>query len=297
MQKARAGGVAGPVSNVHAVVFGGSTAPGFGHFDAVDGALELFDPTTGYGVWAALPVDPIGNRAYADATTLGSGSVLVSGGVNESGTPLGTAGLVNPSGSIKLTQIATPMAAGRVGHAVAPATFADGEGALLFGGLPPGSTGLPVAERLAGQSFAAYDVGAVENRVGATATKMPSGDILVLGGKTAAGAQRSGLIITPTTPAATVTPLPAALSVAREGHSATLIGNDLVVCGGADAAGVVQGSCDVLDSATYGIKFTTAMATPRRNHSAQPLETGVVLFAGGLGGDGAPLGSIDIYTP
>jgi hypothetical protein len=297
MQKARASGISGSVASVRGVVFGGSTSPGFGSFASVDGTMELFDPTVGVGVFAALPVDAIGARAYANGTTLATGSILVSGGVDANGELLGNAGLVNPDGAIKLTQIASPMAAARVGHAVAAAKFPDGDGAILFGGLKVGSTGGPVAERLVGQSFAAYDVGAVENRVQATATKMPSGDILILGGRTATAAQASGLIITPTTPSAAVMPLPAALSTARAGHTATLVGNELLVCGGADNAGVAIGSCDIIDAMTYGIKKTIPLATARRDHSAQLLDTGVVVLAAGFGTDGAPLGSIEIYTP
>ncbi|MDB4965894.1 MAG: Branched-chain amino acid transporter, amino acid-binding protein [Myxococcales bacterium] len=297
LQKARAGGVGGAVSNVRAIVYGGSTSPGFGTFASVDGTMELFDPTVGLGVFAALPVDPIGGRAYANGTTLATGSILISGGVDASGAPIGNAGLVNPDGAIKLTQLASPMAAARVGHAVAPAKFPDGDGAILFGGLPLGSTGAPVVERLVGQSFAAYDVGALENRVQATATKMPSGDVLILGGRTASGAQASGVLLTPTTPGATVTPLPAAMSTARAGHTASLSGNELIVCGGADNAGVAVGSCDVLDAMTYAIKKTIPMATARRDHTAQVMETGIVVLAAGIGADNAPLGSIEIYTP
>lgn len=298
LPKAVAGAVAGPVTSVHAVVFGGATMGGFGMPGAPDAALNLFDPTVGIGVWAPLRADPIGARAYADATVLSSGSILVSGGFDGNGAPLSSAGLINPDGTIKLTQLASPMAAARAGHAVAPAKFSDGgEGAILFGGLPAGSTGAPVAERLVGQAFSAYDVGAQANRSGATATRMPTGDVLVLGGKTAAGAQSSGLVITPNAPSATVTPLPGALSVAREGHTATLTGNDLVVCGGADASGALQASCDVFDAMTYARKSTVPLAAARRGHSAQLLETGIVLIAGGIGSDGAPLASIEIYTP
>ena len=174
------------------------------------------------------------------------------------------------------------MAAARAGHATAAAKFPDGDGAILFGGLPAGVTGAPVAERIVGQSFVAYDVGAQENRTGATATTMPNGDVLVLGGKTAAGAQASGLVITPTVPA-TVAPLPTALSVARAGHTASLTGNDLVVCGGADATGAVQPSCDVLDATTYGLKSTVPLATARTGHSSETMETGIVVLAGGFG--------------
>jgi hypothetical protein len=189
------------------------------------------------------------------------------------------------------------MVAPRVFHAAAAAKFPDGDGAVLFGGLPTGTTGAPVAERLLGQAFITYDVGAQENRLYATATAMPNGDVLVLGGKTATGAVASGLVITPTSPAPTVTPLPNALSVARANHTASLTGGDLVVCGGVDAAGVTQGTCDVLDSMTYARKSTIMLATPRSGQSSETMETGLVVVAGGFGPDGAPLQSIEIYTP
>ncbi|MGZ3426814.1 MAG: hypothetical protein ACXVCV_09210, partial [Polyangia bacterium] len=158
-------------------------------------------------------------------------------------------------------------------------------------------TTAPVAERVVGQAFSAYDVGTQPNRNNATATTMPNGDILILGGATATGAQSSGLIITPTTPSATVTPLPMALSVARTGHTASITGGDLVVCGGTDATGMAQASCDVLDTMTYGRKSTVPLATARSGHTSQTMETGVVVIAGGIGADGAPLASMEIYTP
>jgi hypothetical protein len=295
MQKARAGGVAAPVSDVHAVVYGGATSASFGNSSAVDGTLELFDPTVGVGVWAALPVDTFPGRGYPTGVLLAAGGILVSGGV-DNGVPLSSAGLINNSGAIKLNTLSSPMAAARVGHAGAAAKFPDGDGALLFGGLPAGATGAPVAERLVGSAFAAYDVGAQANRVNATATTMPNGDILILGGTTTAGAQPSGLVITPTIPA-TVTPLAGALSVARSGHSASLTGNDLVVCGGVDATGAALASCDILDATTYGRKSTVPLATARSGASSQTMETGVVVIAGGVGSDLAPLASIEIYTP
>jgi hypothetical protein len=297
MQKPRAGAAAAQVSNVHAVVYGGATSTGFGTFSTIEPSIELFDPTVGVGVWASLPIDTFPGRAYPDVTVLSSGGIIVSGGVDASGTAQNTAGLINPDGAIKLSTLSSPMAAGRVGHAMAPCKFPDGDGALLFGGLPPGTTGQPVAERLNGQAFSAYDVGTQENRVDATATLMPSGDVLVLGGTTAAGAQASGLVISRTLPSATVTPLPAALSVARSQHTAALSGADLVVCGGVDASGTVQATCDVLDSMTYARKSTIPMATGRRGHRADVMETGIIVMAAGFGADGAPLGSIEIYTP
>jgi len=296
MDKARAGAIAAQASDVHAIVYGGAQSAGFGMATAVDGELQLFDPTVGVGVWAALGVDTFAPRAYATKIILSSGAILVTGGVDASGNVLSSAGLIPNSGTIMLATLPVSMAAPRVGHVGAAAKFPEGDGAILFGGLPMGTSGLPVAERLVGQGFSAYDVGAQENRVNATATTMANGDVVILGGKTAAGAQASGLVITPTVPA-TVTPLPAILSVAREGHTASLTGNDLVVCGGADAMGAVQPSCDVIDATTYGRKSTIPLATARRGHSAEVMETGVVVLAGGFGSDGAPLASMEIYTP
>ena len=297
MDKPRAAAVAGPTTNVQSVVYGGATSTGFGTATMVDGELQLFDPTVGVGVWAALPVDTFPARGYATRVLLGSGAILVSGGVDASGNALASAGLINNTSGIRLTTLSSAMAAPRVHHAGAAAKFQDGDGALLFGGLPSGATTFPVAERIVGQAFAAYDVGALENRNFATATTMPNGDVLILGGSTAAGAQASGIVITPTLPSATVTPLPMALSVARSGHTATLTGNDLVVCGGSDAAGMAQASCDILDATTYGRKATVPLATARTGHSSEVMETGLVVLAGGFGADGAPLASMEIYTP
>ena len=45
------------------------------------------------------------------------------------------------------------------------------------------------------------------------------------------------------------------------------------------------------------IKQTIMLGTARRGHSAQVLETGPIVIAGGLGADGTPLTSMEIYTP
>jgi hypothetical protein len=158
---------------------------------------------------------------------------------------------------------------------------------------------MPVSERLANQSFSAYDVGPLgqPNRINATATTMPSGDILILGGKDTTGALATGFAVTPMLPMPKVTALPQNLSVAREGHTASLTGSELVVCGGADATGKAQASCDVFDASSYALKRSFPLAGPRKGHSAVVLDNGLVILAGGIDGDGNPLQSIEIYTP
>jgi hypothetical protein len=297
MEVARAGGIAASSTSVQGWAYGGATSVGFGTPGTPQSTIELFDPTTGLGVWADLPTDTFTARSFMNGTVLASGDTLISGGVDGNGMPLGSAALVNPSGAIRLSAIATPMAAARAGHAVAAAHFSDGDGAVVYGGLPVGSTS-PVAERLVGQTFTAYGLGVTEpNLTNATATTMPNGDVLILGGTADDGTvSSSGIVITPGVTPPTVKTIPNALSAARVGHTATISGSVLVVCGGADNTGTLQGSCDLIDTSSYAIQATVPLATPRRNHVSQLLETGDVVIAGGIGSDGNPLSSIELFT-
>jgi hypothetical protein len=290
MSKPRAGAVAGPVGTVHSVALGGLTTN-----NMADSTMELFDPSSGLGLWSPVPV-VFPARTQANAVILASGNTLVTGGQDGKSNPLADGAVISASGTVALTALATTMTTPRLGHAVAAAHYSDGDGAFIFGGLAASATTAVVSERLVNQSFSAYDVGQ-PNRVNATATTMPSGDILILGGEDTTGALASGFAVTPNLPMAAVKPLPQALSVAREGHTASLTGKELVVCGGADASGTAQASCDVLDATTYAIKRSFMLAAARKGHAAVVLDNGLVILAGGLGSDGNPLPSIEIYTP
>jgi hypothetical protein len=154
-----------------------------------------------------------------------------------------------------------------------------------------------VAERLVGQSFAPLDVSA-PNRVGATATTLATGDVLILGGAGDDGkALASGLVLGLGALPPTVTALPSALSSPRAGHTTTVVGKDLLVCGGVDNKGAPLATCDLLDGTTLAIKKTLMLGTARTQHSAAVLETGPIVIAGGLGADGMPLTAMEIYTP
>ncbi len=298
MNSVRAGAVGTAVAGIRAVVFGGATQMGLATPGAPLNSVELFDPTVGTGLWAPLAGDVTDARSAANVTALPSGAALVSGGNDGNGSPLASAALISTDTSPRLTAVSGPMVAARLGHATGPAKFPDGDGAILFGGLPTGST-LPVAERLVGQSFTAYDMGDLgmqPNRLLATATALADGRVLILGGKDASGPLASGFIITPNLPA-TVTPVPNALSVPREGHTATRVGNDILVCGGGTTGGALDDSCDLIDGTSVAIKETIKLGAGRRDHTATVLEIGLVLIAGGTGPDGSPSGAIEIYTP
>ena len=69
-----------------------------------------------------------------------------------------------------------PMAAARVGHAGDRGQVSRRRRRAPVRRPAVGRRPAPVAERLVGQSFTVYDVGAQPNRVNATATTMPNGD-------------------------------------------------------------------------------------------------------------------------
>lgn len=299
MSTPRAGASAVP-SSPRGVVFGGAQAAGLG---ATMGALssgELFDPTGG-GLWAAVPADSAPDaRSHANTILLGSGSGLISGGLNASGGPINTAMLVSTGGTSRITPIMMPMVAFRRGHAVAAARFPDGDGAVLVGGLVDGDPNT-IVERLIGQSFTAFTAAGVENRWDATLSPM-SGGVLLVGGTINDGTSRKAtksVVFIPTE----VSGQPVSrfdtdfLPTARAGHTATAIGTDVLLCGGVDGTGTALASCELIGTSPIAWKKTISLGTARTGHSAVALETGPILIAGGNGANGQPVNSIEIYTP
>ena len=280
------------------IVFGGAQAPGFGAAGGAQASAELYDPSG--QLWAAVPADTAPEaRSRATTITLGSGSGLVTGGLNGSGDRVGTGVLVSTGGTARITPLMMPMVSPRARHAAAPARFPDGDGALLVGGLGDGDLG-PHVERLIGQSFTTFDAAGVENRWDATATGI-AGGVLVVGGTIDDGAgtrvATSSIVFIPTETLGAPTRYDTLLPIARAGHTATKLGDDLLVCGGVDANGVPLASCDLLGTNPVAWKRTVPAATGRTGHVAVALETGPILLVGGVGLGGVALSSIEIYTP
>ena len=120
-----------------------------------------------------------GARVRRRRSCLSSGAILVTGGVDANGTALDVGGPHQPDGAIQLDDARRRRWWRRASSTPPPRpSFPTATARILFGGLPTGTTGAPVAERLVGQAFTAYDVGAQPNRLNATATTMPNGDVL-----------------------------------------------------------------------------------------------------------------------
>jgi len=295
LNRGRAWANAAGTTGVRAVVFGGATTSDDG---GPINTTEIFDPSQSFGTWAPLAGDAVEARSHATASVHPSGALLISGGIIEGGMRLQSAALLSTDSSPKVTALPGSMVAARARHCAAAASYPDGEGALLFGGLGP--VGGPVAERLVGQTFFAYDGGGfigVQSRDNATCTRLPDGRVLILGGLEGGGpAVKTGLLVTPGQ-TAQVTPIPDALSVAREGHTATIVGSLLLVCGGANETGALQASCDRIDLATAARVDTITLNAGRRDHNADVAETGTLLITGGVLDGGAATASIEMYTP
>ncbi len=300
MSTARGGAVA-IASPPRATVFGGSQGGPFGSTTGALGSAELFDPSTGTGLWAAVPADSTPEaRSFANILTLGSGSGLVTGGAGESGAPLASALLIATGGTARLTPVMSGMQSARLHHCGAAARFPEGDGALLIGGLADGDPG-PVLEKFVGQNFTsqALDPTGIKNVWDATATAV-SGGVILVGGSAPSGGARTALnsvTFIPTDISGPPVIYDGLLSSPRAGHTTTKIGEDLLICGGVDDTGAPIASCDFIGTNPVVLKTRIATGVARTGHVAVALETGPVLLAGGVGADGQPLDSIEIYTP
>ena len=88
------------------------------------------------------------------------------------------------------------------------------------------------------------------------------------------------------------------MTTARSGHTASLLGNGLVlIAGGMKRNGTIFGSAELYDPATGRFRNTSAsMTTPRVGHSATVLANGRVLLEGGWDANGT-LASAELYDP
>jgi hypothetical protein len=137
-----------------------------------------------------------------------------------------------------------------------------------------------------------------QTRVNHTATVLPNGKVIVVGG--VAGSSNLDEIWDP----ATQTWTNVTISSEREHHTATLLNNGKVfIAGGNDSIGTVLTSTVIYDPATGTSTVGPGLLTPRQRHTATLLPNGTVLIAGGRQANATPpppfivLPSAEIYDP
>jgi hypothetical protein len=131
-------------------------------------------------------------------------------------------------------------------------------------------------------------------RAAHTATALPSGQVLVVGGMVGGGDGLASIELFD--PARNTVRELGSLAQARAGHSATLLGDGRVlVAGGYN--GEYLATLEVFESSDNRLRPAGSLAEGRSGHTATLLPDGRVLFVGGIGRGWTFLRSAELYDP
>ncbi|MBO9662615.1 kelch repeat-containing protein [Dokdonella sp.] len=125
-----------------------------------------------------------------------------------------------------------------------------------------------------------------------TATLLPSGKVLVAGGRNSSGIVAGAELYDP---AADSWAQAGAMATARRLHTATLLPSGRVLVTGGQSNSGSLASAELYDPATNAWIPAGTMAAARRSHTATLLPSGRVLVVGGF--DSTPLATAELYDP
>jgi len=265
---------------------------------------SLGPPSDGPGLWARAASLATGREEHT-ATLLGNGSALITGGTDGRGTPLASAEVYDaaknrwsPAGSMSTTRLdhtATLLPTGKV---------------LVVGGFkaPFPSESLASTE-LYDPATNSWSAAApmTTSRTRHTATALPDGRVLVVGGQRFdlhdggifPGQPTDAEIYEPVANRWSVT---APMGFSRRNQTATLLpdGRVLVAGGEADNLGIFNAT-EIYDPANDRWISAAPMAIARTGHVATQMANGDVFVAGGLGEEPSrltiSLTSAEIFDP
>ncbi len=174
-------------------------------------------------------------------------------------------------------------------------------GTVLIAGGQGNTNGYLAAAELYNPATATFAATANLNtaRIRHTATLLNNGKVLIVGGEGLypfSVSLASAELYDPATGAFTLT---GSMSVARLGHTATLLNNGKVlVTGGQNLANpnASLATAELYDPAARTFTLAATMITGRAGHTATLLNDGTVLITGG-GNPTTPLASVEIYNP
>lgn len=206
-----------------------------------------------------------------------------------------------------------PMSMARSSHTASLISTSDGrQKVLVAGGLGPTRRPTEASEEydLNTGTWSAT-VGRMHfARAGHTATLLPSGRLLVIGGTSPAfsASSRDTNVVAMSAPLASAELydpdtgqwflLPHEMTIARSHHTATLLPSGKVLVTGGFHHGVPLTSSEIFDPSTQAEPWSTeqGLFTSRAGHTAVLLTSGRILVAAGVG-MGGPLASAEVYAP
>jgi hypothetical protein len=276
------------------LVIGGSRA----ELNTASPWIERIDPRAGT---VARVGELAAGREQGEATALGDGRWLLTGGLLAEWIPGRTAEIiaVGTDGSVRVSG-AGDMSQRRIRHAAT--LLADGR-VLVTGGFTAGEgspAGISRSAEIwdpASGRFRLLPRTMATARANHTATRLPDGKVLIVGGYSVEASPPLGEIFDPATETFTVLATPGTAS--RAAHAAVALpGGDVLILGGENTAGTVTVSSVLrFQYGTRTMQTLPDLLAPRRHAAAVLTADGTVLLFGGAGGDDAPAASAERYTP
>ena len=262
-------------------------------------SAELYDP--GVGTFTTAGTVDVAGLGHT-ATSLSNGNVLFAGGLwwaafIDGGGVLDvfasaelydpSAGTLTATGSMTVArydQTATLLSSGKV---------------LFVGGYDSASSyDVTASAELYDPSASSFTVisGATAARVGQKATLLPSGKVLIAGGSSEVLDNDFFASAELYDPAAGTFAATGSMTVARFGHSVTVLPSEKVlIAGGASNDFTTLQSAELYDPAAGTFAAIGNMTAARTGHTATLLPSGKVLIVGGWNYDNTTLASAELY--
>jgi hypothetical protein len=262
-------------------MFGGADAAG-----GPSGSLWRFDTNAPpAGDFLEAPGTPTLARAGAAIAPVGRERFLITGAPPAllDGATLSVQGLPTPD-----------LLGGTATTVVDPVSAAI---AVVFGGTGAGATGVVV---FADDGFREVAAPAEALRTGHGAAVLGAGLVGLIGGRDGTDAVLGSIVrvdLSAGADATAVSVVADALATPRSGAATAVSGGLLVVAGGTGADGAVLADVELLDAATLARRGVLPLVVGRTGATAQLLANGQVLITGGLDSAGAPIATVELFTP